>query len=236
MKHFHDIVAYRRAVRKYHDDPVPDAVVRRCIETAILAPSSSNLQLWEFYHVKDAAKKQALVEACMSQPAARYAPNLVVVVARHDLWRERCRANLEFVQSLPEDEPDEKPIKAARYFTKTIPTLYWDFFGVAGLLKKLFAFLVGLRRPMFREVSASEVRTMTQKSVGLAAQTFMLALAAEGYDSCPMEGFDSRRIRRILGLPRGAMINMVISCGKRAPGGIYGPRFRLPLEKVFFEV
>ena len=36
------------------------------------------------------------------------------------------------------------------------------------------------------------------KSVGLAAQTFMLSIAAEGYDSCPMEGFDSKKLKSFL--------------------------------------
>tara|TARA_B110000093_G_C12688399_1_gene293038 strand:- start:396 stop:551 length:156 start_codon:yes stop_codon:yes gene_type:complete len=47
-----------------------------------------------------------------------------------------------------------------------------------------------------------------------------------------MEGFDSRRVKRLLGLPRRAQITMVISAGKRAKGGIYGDRFRFDQEKV----
>ena len=230
------ILEHRRAIRNYLPEAVPDDVIKRCIESAILSPSSSNLQLWEFYHVKTGIKKEALVKACMSQPAAKTAPNLIVVVTRHDYWKRRCDANLDFNKKVAWEEPEDKPIRAETYFTKTIPTLYFDFLGIFGVLKKIFAFFVGLRRPMFREVSAGEVLTMSHKSVGLAAQTLMLALSAEGYDSCPMEGIDSKRIQRILNLPKGAKINMVISCGKRAEGGVYGPRFRLPLEEVFFEV
>ena len=43
-----------------------------------------------------------------------------------------------------------------------------------------------------------------------------------GYDSCPMEGIDSKRIKKLLNLPRKAQISMVISAGKRAKNGIYG--------------
>ncbi len=234
IKAFKSIVEHRRAMRNYLPEPVPQEIIRRCIERAILAPSSSNLQLWEYYHVQAPDKKKALVEACMSQPAAANAPTLIVVVTRHDLWRQRCEANLNFIRNLNQKEPDDKPIKAETYFKKTIPALYTDFMGILGWLKKIGAFFIGLRRPMFRELTASEVRTMSHKSVALSAQTFMLALSAEGFDSCPMEGMDSKRIKHILGLPREAYINMVISCGVRAEGGIYAPRFRLPVEEVFF--
>ena len=70
------------------------------------------------------------------------------------------------------------------------------------------------------------------KSTSLACAHFMLAMRAHGFDTCPMEGFDSRRVKRLLGLPRRAQITMVISAGKRAKGGIYGDRFRFDQEKV----
>jgi nitroreductase len=41
----------------------------------------------------------------------------------------------------------------------------------------------------------------------------MLAMVEAGYDTCPMEGIDSLRIKKLLGLPYGAEVNMVISCG-----------------------
>jgi nitroreductase len=34
----------------------------------------------------------------------------------------------------------------------------------------------------------------------------MLAMSNEGYDTCPMEGFDSRRVKKILNLPFGAEV------------------------------
>ena len=51
----------------------------------------------------------------------------------------------------------------------------------------------------------------------------MLAMTAHGFDTCPMEGMDGKRVKQLLDLPSGAEICMVISCGKRAPEGVYGP-------------
>ena len=59
-------------------------------------------------------------------------------------------------------------------------------------------------------------------------------MAAYGYDTCPMEGFDSLRAKRILKLPNSSEINMIISCGKRSEKGVYGPRFRIPFDEIYF--
>jgi len=54
----------RRSVREYDDRPVPEEVIRNCLETAITAPSGANLQPWHFTVISDRAKKhQIRVEA-----------------------------------------------------------------------------------------------------------------------------------------------------------------------------
>jgi len=47
-----------------------------------------------------------------------------------------------------------------------------------------------------------------------------------------MEATDTWRIKRLLNLPLGAEINMVVSCGIRTPKGAYGDRFRVPFEDI----
>jgi nitroreductase len=63
----------------------------------------------------------------------------------------------------------------------------------------------------------------------------MLSIAAEGFHSCPLEGFDKLRVKKALGLPWGAEINMIVAVGKGTDEGIWGPRFRVPNEEVIFE-
>lgn len=46
------------------------------------------------------------------------------------------------------------------------------------------------------------------KSTALAAQNLMLALRAHGYDSCPMEGFDEHRVKKLLNLPGKGLVTM----------------------------
>ena len=76
-----EAIAYRRSVRAYTDEALDDEKVKDCIYQATLAPTSSNLQLWEFYHVTDKQKCEEIAKACFNQVAARTANQLVVVVA-----------------------------------------------------------------------------------------------------------------------------------------------------------
>ena len=80
------------------------------------------------------------------------------------------------------------------------------------------------------------MRIVAHKSTALAAQNFMISMAAIAYDTCPMEGFDSKRVKQILNLPNSAEITMIVSCGIRDEKGIYGSQFRVPFKDVYFEI
>ena len=117
-----------------------------------------------------------------------------------------------------------------------MPFLYFnDFFGIAGQLRKMIQFFSGLGKPVVREVGKSDMRVVIHKSAALAAQTFMLSMAANKHDTCPIEGFDSKRLKKALNLNRESEINMVIACGIRDEGGIYNPRYREEKEKMIIE-
>jgi nitroreductase len=60
----------------------------------------------------------------------------------------------------------------------------------------------------------------------------MLSIAAEGFHTCPLEGFDEKRLKKMLKLPRRTHINMVVVVGKGTEPGIWGERVRVPYEEV----
>lgn len=221
---FMTVVKSRRSVRVYTPDPVPEAHMRDCLRAALLAPTSSNLQCWEFHWVRSPGKKAELVKACLSQPAARTAQELVVAVARTKTWQRNRRLMLDEL----EKQETPAPKSLLDYYEKIVPLAYTQGpLGLVGLAKKALLFFTGLIRPTPREpTSFSEMKIWAVKTTALACENLMLALRARGYDSCPMEGMDSKRVRKILGLPSDAIVVMVISAGKRAPNGIYGPRIR----------
>lgn len=236
--HVTDAINHRRSVRKYDPGkPIDTAIVKACLEKARLAPSSSNLQLYEFYHVVSESLLKKISAACFDQPAAKTARQMVVFVSRKDLWRKRSKANLHFVQhhlKKPVSDHTKREKLLLAYYSKIMPITYFDFLGIFGFLKYAIFWVIGLFRPVYRQVRQSDMRIVAHKSAGLAAQTFMLAMAEAGYDTCPMEGHDSVRIKKALNLPFWAEINMVVSCGIRLPEGIYGERFRIPFEEVYF--
>jgi nitroreductase len=53
------------------------------------------------------------------------------------------------------------------------------------------------------------------KKCCISCTKLMISMAAVNYDTCPMEGFDSLRVKKILNLPAAAEINMIIGCGIR---------------------
>lgn len=236
-----EAIQYRRSVRVFKSDvELDNEKVKQCIQNAFLAPTSSNLQLWEFYHVTDGSILKNMTKACLGQNAAKTAKQLVVVVVRKDLWRDRAKANIEFLENAyghkSPSEYSKREKFALGYYKKLIPTVYVDFFGIFGWLKYLIFQIVGLFKPTYRQVRNSDMRIVAHKSAGLAAENFMISMAAIGYDTCPMEGSDTLRVKKILGLPWGAEINMVIGCGVRDEQGIYGPRFRVPFKEVYHRV
>jgi nitroreductase len=85
---------------------------------------------------------------------------------------------------------------------------------------------------MTRMKGRADQRITVHKSCALAAQTFMLSIAAEGFESCPMEGFDAVRVKKALNLPPMAEVNMIISVGKGTEAGIWGERHRVPYNDV----
>jgi len=55
-----DAMMTQRAIRRVKPDPVDDAIVTKCIELALRAPTGSNGQNWEFIVVKDQRVKDKL--------------------------------------------------------------------------------------------------------------------------------------------------------------------------------
>ncbi len=235
-----EAIHYRRSVRVFKSEGIDDEKVKECIQLASLAPTSSNMQLWEFYHVTSTKVLSQLSTACFNQGAAKTAQQMVVVVARKDLWKKRVQSNIDFLKSQYGDKPDSEYSKrekfALNYYQKIVPTLYFDIAGILGALKYISFQAIGMFKPVYREARRSDMRIVAQKSAALAAQNFMISMAAINYDTCPMEGFDSLRVKKIIGLPNSAEINMIIACGIREEGGVYGQRFRVPLEEIYFKL
>lgn len=232
---FTELVANRRSCRIYTDEQIPEEIMHKCLDLALLAPNSSNMQPWDFYWVRSPEKRKLLNAYCLNQNTVKTAAEMIVVVARRDTWKRNCELMLKAFQEQEEKVPDS----ALTYYKKIAPLAYRQgFLGWLGMVKRIAFSLMAIRKPMVRQPkSIADMRVWSNKTTALGCDNLMLAFRAHGYDTCPIEGLDQRRIRKMLGLPYGkAEVCMAISVGKRADNGIYGPRIRFDRNLFVKEV
>jgi len=229
---FEKVITSRRSVRRFTEEPVPEDILHKALDHALLAPNSSNLQTWQFYWIKSKAIRIKLDEAFLNQPAVTTAPELIVIACRPDYWKKNSKKMADYLIQKNPKHP------ALSYYKKIVPLFYsLGIFNIIGIIKKIVFFCIGLKKPIPRQVtSKSDLNTWAVKSAALACENIMLSLRAQGYDSCPMEGFDSKRVKKILKLPRNSVVVMGISAGKRAQDGVFGEQLRFERDEFIFKV
>jgi len=226
MTEFYEAVNSRRSVRSFLPEPVPADVLDRCLDAALKAPSSSNLQPWRFIVLQSPEIRSETAKVCLNQAAATSAPLLVALVCHPGSWR---RNRDEIVRILASRGDLRKGMDT--YYSRLIPLFYIHGpFNLLGWWKPIVSYLVSLVRPFPRLLTQTGARITAHKTTALAAATFMLALRAEGYDSCPMEGFDPRRAAKLLGLKGDEEVSMFLAVGKRAADGVRFDRVLLPRD------
>jgi len=83
-RHLRELFVWRRDVRSFRREPLPDGAIERLIDTACLSPSVGLSQPWRFVTVDDAARRRAVIDdfktcnaealnAYAGERAARYA-------------------------------------------------------------------------------------------------------------------------------------------------------------------
>ena len=237
LKPFQDVLQARRSIRIYDGERIPEETMREILsETIQFSPSSSNLQPWEFYWVRSEDKRKALHEACLNQPAAKTAGEIIVCVTTPKLWKTRLDTLLGIMKKGSKD--GELPKSVSYYYEKLIPTIHKDDpLGLNNIFRKAYFFKKGLKEPIVRSpTNQGDHRVWAHVQTALACQTLMLSFTAHGYDTCPMGGFDEVRVKKALNLSNEKEVCMVISAGTRKPEGLYGPRVRVPDADVIFEV
>lgn len=226
---FSEVICKRRSVRKFTDKKIPNEVIEKALDDALLAPNTSNIQPWEFYWVQSSDKKEKMIEACLGQSTARTAGELVVAVANLKSWNRNRKLVVEELK-----KAKGTYTSTLDYYEKLIPIVYTQGpLSIFGFLKSIMFWCVGWFKPMPRAPnSRSELSESFVKTVALGCENFMLSIADQGYGSCPMEGFDSSRVKKILGLTRHHRVVMVMSVGDPAEDGIWGEQIRLD-KKLF---
>jgi nitroreductase len=224
------VIFQRRAIKAFQPVEIPEAVRQQMLDAARVAPSSFNVQPYRFYWVETPAVRKSAARLCMGQAPAETASALVVAVADIGSWRATTESMLEWMRK---EGFSETQISKA---TKRAKLAKWFFlqgwFGIFGAMKwailrvvhcwKIIGTAPVARQGMFKWAT---------KSASLACENLMIAAEALGWNTCPMEGFDGRRLGNFLGLdPRTHDIVMVIAIGKKSAGHVEQPQWRRPLE------
>ncbi|MDW8100224.1 MAG: nitroreductase family protein [Anaerolineae bacterium] len=84
-----ECIRQRRSIRAYQDRPVPEDALRQILEAINAAPSAGNLQAYQVFLVRDAAKRRALAQASGDQEFVAQAPVVLVFCtdAARSAWR-----------------------------------------------------------------------------------------------------------------------------------------------------
>ncbi len=219
---FRHLAQSRRATRHFKPDPLPDGQLEQLLDTARWAPSGYNLQPTHFVAVTDPALKATLRAACMDQKQITEAPATVVFVGD----RRVVQNNLDIMLK-QEREAGSINDQYERMMRSYVSLAFGQGpLGLGWFWKATLAPLLGLVRTM-PSIPAVHKRYWLAKQTMLPAMTFMLAAQSAGLATCPMEGFDERRVRRALGIPASLVVCLITPVGYGADESL--TKTRLPL-------
>jgi nitroreductase len=199
-----DTMMTQRAVRRVHPDPVDDALVLKCIELALRAPTGANGQNWEFIVVKD--------RRIMTKLARRYRQG----------WKFSYGGLLR--RAADRDESMAKIVRAAQWQVD-------HFTEIPVLVVACLRLTVREGRVPFSLMPHAALSGYWG-SIYPSVQNLLLAARAMGLGASliTLPLWRPTLARRILDLPRSVTPCCVVALGW--PRGRYGPTTRKPIEQV----
>ncbi len=222
----------RRAVKMFEPGVISEEERTLLLDAAILAPSSFNMQPYHFYWVDSPATRETAARLCFNQSPARTASALVVAVADIGCWRETIRKQLDWMRESGFEQTKIAEYESRSKYAKLFFIQGW--FGILGVLKWAVFSIINLWKIMgMPPVSRLDLLKWATKNTALACENLMIAAEAADLNTCPMEGFDHRRLSKLLKLSRKKQeIIMVIAVGKKADNRVEQPQWRRPLEST----
>jgi len=187
------------------------------------------MQPYRFW-IESPEGKAAVAKLCLGQVPAETASALLVAAADIGSMAATSRAQSDWMRgngfSDAKIREYERTAKIGRILFMPGPL------GIFGAMKWAVFWLVNSWRvmgmpPLFRHA----IFKWATKSTSLACGNLMIAAEALGINTCPMEGFDGRRLSKYLGLSaRSHEIVMVIAMGKKSRAYAEAHQWRRPLH------
>ncbi|MGD6804403.1 nitroreductase family protein [Rossellomorea aquimaris] len=106
---FLTVAKERRSVRQY--DPnfkIEESEIRELLETAVLAPSSSNLQSWRFLVIEDQKEKEKLLPIANNQQQIVDASVVIAILGDREAYKKADQIYTQIAErgNMPEDVKD----------------------------------------------------------------------------------------------------------------------------------
>lgn len=249
---FRQLVCGRRSVRSFDGSvPIEKAALLDSLSLCQRAPSGFNLQPYKVILVQDQLVRKQLAYTMISGNIKRVLDAPATAVFLADLKPTLSLEKLEKIErEVGASENDMANLASdARFCLGASPELTDDSPGsfVGDSVKRSVEDKAIQTELASKRLLLSLISTFTQaptlnssneawafKNTMLAAQIFMLAITAHGYDSCPMEGFDATRMKEVLSVPEHRFsIPIVVSIGKSNDTRSKNERPRFQFEDVF---
>src|SRR5258707_13501879 len=229
MSEILEALFHRRAVKAFEPVEIPQVLREQILDAARHAPSSFNMQPYRFFWVEASTIKATAAKLCLGPMPAATASALVVAVSDIGSLTATSQAQLEWMRgsgfSYAKVRDYERTAKIGRILFMPGP------FGIFAAVKWAIFRLLNLWKTMgMPPVFQQDLLKWATKSTSLACENLMIAAEALGLNTCPMEGFDGRRLSRFLGLStRYHEIVMGSAIGKKSLAYPEAPPMRRPL-------
>ncbi len=193
-------IEQRRAARAFNREPVPPETLREVLRLGTQAPSGYNLQPWRFIVASKRASRQKLQACAFDQRQVGEAPIVLICCGdRRALEPE----NIEAVIALGQANGSVND-EFAEHMRSTIPGFATDM------------------------PCCGSLEAWTNRHVMLAVSQIMVVAKSFDLDSCPMEGFDTAKVKAAFNIPAEVDVCCLLALGYAAsPYKKYGGRFDL---------
>lgn len=216
---FQRICLSRQSSQRFAADKeqIPEETMKHVLESTLLAPSGFNLQPWQIIMVQCPSMRQRLAEEAMlgGGNKGRVRDCSAVAVFCADLELEQRIHRIVQLQR-QHNNAHSNTIGGDGYLA-SLPLLASVLHGsregsVATSLKRALSDLVsnaaGASSP-----DIESVECWSYKNTALAAQTYMLAATSHDLATCAMEGYDSRKARKVLRIPDRYGLPLMVATG-----------------------
>ncbi|CBJ49232.1 nitroreductase-like protein [Ectocarpus siliculosus] len=227
---FERVTLARRSTKHFdRRRPVPDDVLKKVLALVLRAPSGFNIQPYECIVVTSDEAKHKLSRAMLGPNRERVLAAGATVVFASDL--NSMKNVRKLTTMLAKEGWPEGFIKKVPLYLSVFSTGHNRLLRLPLVAAKKLSFAV-VRRLGKGMPTVSGAEAWAFKSTMLAVQELLLAATSHGLATCPMEGFDMRRLRKALRIPLRYSVPIVVSIGYPSDDRREIKTLRFPPEEV----